>query len=125
MTKLPEDMDHSCSVSRWQIIKASLNNVTKEEFARAVKKDPGAIILDVRTPDEFQLDHLENALNFNYLSRTLSDDIDTLNPDKSYYVYCKTGRRSLRVCTLLKNAGFKHVYNLDEGLTDDLEDNMV
>ena len=119
MKKLPEDMDQSCSVSRWQFIKSSLNNISKEEFARAIKDNPGAIILDVRTPDEFQSDHLENALNFNYLSRTLSDDIDTLNPDKSYYVYCKTGRRSLRVCTLLKNAGFQRVYNLDQGLAEE------
>jgi rhodanese-related sulfurtransferase len=102
------------------MIKATLNNITQEEeFVQAIKDDPEAIILDVRTPEEFEGDHLQSAVNFNYLSRTLSDDIETLNPEKSYYVYCKTGRRSLRVCTLLKNSGFKKVYNLDQGLSDE------
>ncbi|NNF36390.1 MAG: rhodanese-like domain-containing protein [Saprospiraceae bacterium] len=111
--------DNSCKVLRWQMIKATLNNISNEEFIKAIKVDPDAIILDVRTPDEFEGDHLENAINFNYLSRTLSEDIESLNPERTYYVYCKTGRRSLRVCTLLKNSGFKKVYNLDQGLDEE------
>lgn len=111
--------DNSCKVLRWQKIKATLNNMSIEDFSNVIKEDSDAIILDVRTPEEYEEDRFENAINFNYLSRTLSDDIDKLNPNKSYYVYCKTGRRSIRICTLLKNSGFKKVFNLDQGLSDE------
>ena len=116
MDNTSHNEDRSCKVLRWQKIKSTLNNISVDELTLALKKDPDAIILDVRTPIEYEADHLENAVNFNYLSRTLSEDIDLLDPQKSYYIYCKTGRRSLRVCTLLKNAGFKQVFNIDKGI---------
>ena len=116
MADTSENQDKSCKVPRWQLIKATLNNISSEEFEKAIMDDPNAIIMDVRTPSEYEEDHIKNAINFDYLSRTLSDDIDQLDPEKTYYIYCKTGRRSLRVCTLLKNSGFKKVYNLDQGL---------
>ena len=87
-----------------------------KEFEEQSSKDPAAIILDVRTIQEFEIGHMENAQSFDYLSKTLAEDIDALDRSKSYYVYCKTGRRSLRICILLRNSGFKTLYNLDTGI---------
>ena len=67
-----------------------------------------------------------NALVFfytdaiNLLAKTLGYDfleiMDSLEKEGTYVVYCRTGRRSVRTCTLMKNAGFKNIYNLDGGL---------
>ena len=107
-------MDH-CEISRWQIIKNTLQNLSYEDFFSQASKDENGIILDVRTPEEFNFNSVTDAINLNYLSHQLADDLEQLEKDKTYYVYCQTGRRSLRVCVLLKNSGFS-VINLDAGL---------
>jgi len=73
------------------------------------------LLLDVRTYEEYQSGSIEGSINLNYLSTTLADDLESLDPQLEYYVFCRTGRRSLRVCMLLKNMGVK-VYNLDGGI---------
>jgi rhodanese-related sulfurtransferase len=107
-------MDDVCKTPRWNLIKATLKNLDYDTFLHQASMDENAIILDVRTPKEYEDDHLPQAQNLNYLSYDLADEIEQLDKNKSYYVYCKTGRRSLRVCTLLKNAGFLKVFNMDK-----------
>ena len=104
-----------CEIPRWQVIKQTLKNLSYEEFIEQASLDQNGILLDVRTPKEFAYNHLPGAINVNYLSHTLADELELLQKDKSYYVYCQTGRRSLRVCALLRNSGFK-VINLGEGI---------
>lgn len=74
-----------------------------------------AQLVDVRTPEEFQLDHINNALNINFYSNKFTDSISLLNTDKSVYIYCRSGKRSSNSVSLFKKAGFKHVYELDGG----------
>jgi len=105
----------NCEISRWRMIKKTLYNLSYEEFVKKATDDKNGILLDVRTPEEYKINSLPNATNLNYLSHRLVDELEMLQKDKTYYVYCRTGRRSLRVCVLLKNSGYK-VINLDEGL---------
>jgi rhodanese-related sulfurtransferase len=51
------------------------------------------------------------------------DKIEDLEKGKSYLVYCRSGRRSIRVCTWMRNGGFDNqkIFNLDKGLGDLLE----
>lgn len=85
-------------------------------FLDHFKQDQKAILLDVRTEEEFKTGTLQGAENLDYLSQTLADELEQLPKEISYYVFCRTGRRSLRVCVLLKNMGYK-VINLDGGLS--------
>ena len=107
-----------CKISRWQQLKAQLNNLEPEVFVETYPKKPGAVCIDVRTKEEYQCGHLPEALHLDYLSPRLADLLEALQADKEYYVYCRTGRRSLRVCTLMQNMGFKQVYNCDNGIKD-------
>lgn len=111
-----------CEISRWQIIKNTLHNLTYEEFIEKASHDENGILLDVRTADEFEHNSLPNAINLDYLSHILADELEQLQKDKTYYVYCRTGRRSLRVCVLLRNIGYK-VINLEEGLVSKIDTN--
>jgi len=105
-----------CVVPRWQQLKSQLNNLSEEEFLLALHRDDAAVCIDARTPEEFAVSHIPKSINLNYLSTDLADQLEALDPEKSYYVYCRTSRRSSRICVLLENMGFDKVYHLKEGM---------
>ena len=111
-----ENMD-LCEVPRWQLIKSSLSNLDYKDFVEASISDgEDGVVIDVRTSEEFEPEHIEGAINLDYLSKDLADQLELLDKNKKYYIYCRTGRRSLRVCVLLRNLGIKNVHNLEAGI---------
>jgi rhodanese-related sulfurtransferase len=106
----------TCKVSRWQLLKQELNNLEPEGFHQAVQRTPAAQLIDVRTAGEFAQNGLPGALNFDYLAEGFLERLEALNKEKPYFVYCRSGRRSVRTCTLMKNSGFQKVHNLEGGL---------
>ena len=113
-----------CEVPRWTLLKASLSNLDWEAFINGYTSDTSATCLDVRREDEFKSGHFKNAIHLDYLSPTLADDLEALDKSKTYYIYCRTGRRSVRVAVLLRNMGFK-VFNLADGLKDVPIDRLI
>jgi rhodanese-related sulfurtransferase len=75
-----------------------------------------AIILDVRSAQEFYEEHIPEALNIP--SEQLEENKETLEHYNHVYVMCRTGRRSSEACALLKDHGFENIINIDGGLTD-------
>ena len=73
-------------------------------------------IIDVRTPDEFDSGHLENATNLNYRADNFSDEINNLDKDKTYLIYCAVGGRSSGALTVMGELGFMEVYNMLGGI---------
>ena len=106
----------TCKVSRWHLLKQQLNNLDPEAFAQAMDQEGPFRLLDVRTLSEFQGGALPGAEHLDYLGAGFLEGLARLDPSATYLVSCRYGRRSLRVCTLMKNAGFTRVYNLDGGL---------
>ncbi len=106
-----------CEIPRWQYIKSKLNNYNYKDFVHKMNKDKNSVLIDVRTPEELDQTVFDVVVNINYLSHDLADQLEALDKTKNYYVFCRTGRRSIRVCTLLNNSGFEFVHNLDGGLT--------
>ena len=76
-----------------------------------------AIILDVRTVTEFRTGHIAGSMNIP-LGR-IRQRYTELDTDKTYITCCSHGLRSVKVETILKEMGFKHVYN--GGAWSDLE----
>lgn len=77
--------------------------------AKALVK-AGAVLVDVRTPDEFAAKHIDGAINIPV------DELEArkaeLPKDKDVVVYCRSGARSARAKSLLAGAGFTKVHNL-------------
>lgn len=109
-------MSSSCPVNRWDLIKAGLSNLSYEAFFNSAASDKHSILLDVRTEAELQEDPVSGALHIDYFSYELADQLEQLNKQVTYYVFCQTSRRSSRVCIILENLGFPAVYNLKDGL---------
>jgi rhodanese-related sulfurtransferase len=72
-------------------------------------------LVDVRTPKEYEEGHIENALNIDVTDDSFVKNIQQLNKEKPVMVYCRSGHRSARAAQILKEQGFKKIYNLDGG----------
>ncbi len=72
----------------------------------------GAVIVDVREEDEYNEDHLENAINIPYtvIDKEIGKYVDDY--DSEIIVYCKSGKRSNIAATTLLEAGYKNIYDL-------------
>ena len=75
----------------------------------------GAMLVDVRTPEEFGEGHLEGALNIDWYEPDFASRWEGVDKDKTIYVYCKVGGRSAQAAQLLDSLGFRHVVNLTGG----------
>lgn len=71
-------------------------------------KDDKYIILDVRTKEEYEEEHIDNAINIPY--DEIDENID-LDKEKIIYVYCQSGNRSSIAYEKLKSLGYT-VYDL-------------
>lgn len=106
-----------CPINRWQLLKARLNNLSAEDFERAIAEQPDITVIDVRTAEEYAAGHIEGAINIDYLSYDFLELLERLDRQHTYYVYCRSGRRSMRAATLMRNGGFQSVFHLDGGLS--------
>jgi rhodanese-related sulfurtransferase len=89
-----------------------------QEFSKAVA-DSNAILLDVRTPEEYQTGHLKNARLIDFYEDNFYSQIATLDKSKTVYLYCRSGSRSGQAQEkMLKELGFKKVINLKGGIQD-------
>ena len=96
---------------------AKVTNLNVEEFAAKIA-DPSVVVMDVRTSDEFLSGHLANAMNIDYNAGNFENDIQGLDKNKTYAVYCHSGRRSGLATEIMAKQGFTHVFNLNGGVTD-------
>ena len=76
----------------------------------------GLVILDVRTAQEFSMNHLRGAINLDLKSPSFSELISGLDKKKAYLVYCRTGIRSSRTVLLMSDLGFRELYSLVGGI---------
>jgi len=96
---------------------ASSTNLDATSFSQKTS-EPGVVILDVRTPFEFMVGHIEGAINIDVESPTFASEISKLDKSATYTVYCQSGRRSgIAVETMTKD-GFKSLFNLSNGIAD-------
>lgn len=82
------------------------------------KNDPDFIVLDVRTPEEFAQGHLpeKTPINLDLHASDFRERLARLDRDKIYLVYCRTGNRSGEAVQMMKELGFRRVYELEGGL---------
>jgi len=91
---------------------------TQDAFTMIEENQDNAdfIIIDVRTPAEFDSGHIENAMNLDYRSDNFSDEINNLDKDKTYLVYCAVGGRSSGALDIMGELGFIEAYNMLGGI---------
>lgn len=88
-----------------QTIKAS-------EVHEKLEQDPG-VIIDVRTKEEFEEGHLAEAdRHLDLLNGDFEAELNSLDKNRTYYLYCRSGNRSGQAAELMIDNGFSNVYNI-------------
>jgi adenylyltransferase/sulfurtransferase len=111
------DYDLFCGVSP-EPANSAMNpdEVTVQEMKHALE-DPklGIQIIDVREPDEYQIAHVDGVplLPLSVLPQRFTE----LDPNRQYYIHCKSGIRSLRAVQFLREQGFKYLKSVKGGIT--------
>ena len=87
-------------------------DISPEDFKQKMEKDRG-VIIDVRTHGEYNEGHLKEAdMQHDYLNGEFQKQLGSLDRDKTYYLYCRSGNRSGKAARIMKMQGFENVYNV-------------
>ena len=85
-------------------------------FTKEIENTSNAQILDVRTPEEFAIEHLQKAENVNWLSADFATNTTKYDKSKPIFVYCMSGGRSKKAAEKLSELGFTKIYELQGGI---------
>ena len=76
-------------------------------------------LVDVRTQEEYEAGHIDDAVNFNIIdNETFLSQIQTLDKQQPVYLYCKMGGRSNRAANIMKENGFTQIFDYSGGYND-------
>lgn len=75
-----------------------------------------AVLVDVRTPEEFNTGHLQGAQNIDFRAADFEAQISKLDPSKTVFLYCASGGRSEEAATMLTRKGFKSIREMQGGI---------
>ncbi|RDB06784.1 rhodanese-like domain-containing protein [Runella aurantiaca] len=87
-------------------------NLDTKAFVQKFKETPKAQLLDVRTPNEWNAGKIESSKCVNFMDADFKQQVEKLDKSKPVFVYCAAGGRSAKASKILKEAGFKEIYNL-------------
>lgn len=105
------------SVKHCNFTKKEAMNLTQEDWIEQLEADSNAVILDVRTEDEYNDGIIASALNIDiHQGPAFISAIEALDKSKNYYVYCRSGARSAKACEIMNELGFENAYNLLGGI---------
>ena len=97
----------------------SIELVSPADAAQVIADDPaGLVVLDIRTPEEFNEARLADAIMVDFYADDFTDQLDTLDKDVPYVMYCRTGNRSSDAVKTMKDLGFVEVYEIDGGIVN-------
>ena len=92
-----------------------INEISDAQFTEI--QDTDFILVDVRTTEEYESGHIQDAVNFDFYSESFQNDILTLDKSSSIILYCRTQNRSTKTANYLKENGYKEITVLAGGIT--------
>ena len=107
-----------CGTVNPVVINESINIQSAYKLIQSNKGNPDFIIIDVRTLEEFNAGHIDKAIVIDYYSPDFKQKLNELERNKQYLIYCRTGGRSAAASKIMKELGFRTVYNMAGGITE-------
>ena len=92
-----------------------INEISDAQFTEI--QDTDYILVDVRTAEEYESGHIQDAVNFDFYSESFQNDILNLDKSSSIILYCRTQNRSTKTANYLKENGYKQITVLVGGIT--------
>ena len=88
------------------------------ELIEEHNEDPYFMILEVRGPAEHAEGHVKGCVLIEFQSPDFQKNLEELDRDKSYLVYCRSGVRSAKAAKVMEEMGFKNICTMDKGFTN-------
>lgn len=111
-----QNTESSSTKTSTELKVTTVQSIAPAEFAEALSKEPNAQLIDVRSPKEFDSDHLEGAVNIDYNNPEFKSEIEKLDKSKPTFVYCLSGGRSASAIQTMKELGFTNLTELEGGM---------
>jgi len=92
-----------------------INEISDAQFTEI--QDSDYILVDVRTIEEYESGHIQDAVNFDFYSESFQKEILSLDKSSSIILYCRTQNRSTKTANYLKENGYKEITVLEGGIT--------
>lgn len=93
-------------------------SVDAATFHTNLQNSPGAIILDIRTPEEFAEGYIPGAINLDYYADDFEARLSAMDTTKTYFIYCQEGGRSKPAFEWMSTHGFSNVQELNGGFSE-------
>jgi rhodanese-related sulfurtransferase len=97
---------------------ATLETVSPEAAAEVIANTPDVVVLDIRTPEEFTEGFIEGASNIDFYRSDFAGQLDMLDKDAPYVVYCRSDNRSGDAMDVFADLGFTNVTEIDGGIVN-------
>lgn len=92
-------------------------NIDVTQAKALLSSDDKVTFIDVRTPGETDQGIISGALKINVNDDSFEQNLQTLDKNKEYVIYCKSGGRSVKACKIMSKLGFTNLANLKGGYT--------
>lgn len=92
--------------------------VPPADAAEVIAGDDEVVVLDIRTPEEYSAGIIDGAVNIDFYAADFSDQLDALDKDAHYVVYCRSGNRSDQAMGTFADLGFAEVTEIDGGIVN-------
>jgi rhodanese-related sulfurtransferase len=94
------------------------NTLSLDSFYTKIKNQKNPQIIDARSPEEFALNHINGAVNFNLQSKDYAKYVAALDKSKPVFIYSIAAGRSVQLEKELLKTGFKEAYSLEGGIAN-------
>jgi len=98
------------------LISPEINIISESDFIEL--QDSEYTLIDVRTQDEFDLGHINSAINLDFYSDTFKNDILSLPKNETIVLYCRTNNRSSKTATILQENGYRDILVIKGGINE-------
>ena len=96
----------------------AVETVAPTAAAEIIDTESDEVVLDIRTQEEFDDGIIEGAVNIDFYADDFASQLDTLDKDAHYVVYCNSGNRSGQANSIFEELGFSNVTEIEGGITN-------
>jgi rhodanese-related sulfurtransferase len=98
------------------LFRKNYEGISAANAQQLIAQNPDIVLLDVRSSAEYKSGHLPKAIHIDISSAAFTQRMSQLDKSKKYLVYCLSGGRSARACSLLSEQGLT-VTNMEGGIS--------